>query len=186
MAELAVTAATGLGASAATASTIATVASVGLTAASAFSSIQAGNQQAAGLQLQARQAELNARAERLRGRQQATLIQEQLNKDLASQNAIFAARGVLQGEGSAEAAQETAKANASRDIDLARFNADQAAFSAEQRASNARSDASAARTGGFISALDTVSSYRSIPSFGGSNSGGVPIPRRKPSLLSGL
>jgi hypothetical protein len=173
---------------ASTVGTVASVASIGLTAASAFASLSAGEQKASGLELQARQAGLNARAERLEGRRQALTIQDQLDRDLASQNALFAARGQLQGEGSAEAAREAAQENATKDIDLARFNTDMNALNAEQRAANARSDASAAKSKGIFDAISTVSSLKipSVPSgvedFGRTKTGKVPIPKRKPSL----
>ncbi|MGB0817416.1 MAG: hypothetical protein ACPGQQ_00825 [Candidatus Puniceispirillaceae bacterium] len=184
MAELAVSVLTSAGVSAGAASTIGTVLSVGLTAASAFSSFSAGNQQSESLLLQSQQASLNARAERLEGRRQSLAIQEQLDADLASQNAIFAARGVLQGEGSAEAAKEAATKNATRDIELARFNADVNAGNAETRAAIAESDAAAAKKKGVFDAVGTIGSYKSIPSFGsGSGAKKVPIPGRKPSLV---
>lgn len=188
MAELAIMAGTAAGASAGTAATIGTIASIGLTAASAFSSLQAGKQQAAGLEIQARQSGLNARTERLQGKQEAMAIQENLNRDLASQNALFSARGALQGEGSAEAARVTAQNNATRDIDLARFNADIGALSAEQRGANARADASSAKRQGMFDAAGTLASFKnpSAPGtedFGRKKTGRVPVPRRKPSLV---
>nr|DAQ81605.1 MAG TPA: hypothetical protein [Caudoviricetes sp.] len=184
-------AATAAGASAGTAATIGTIASIGLTAASAFSSINAGKQQAASLKLQARQQTANALSDRLQGRQQALQLQEQLDRDLASQNAMFAARSTLQGEGSALAAQETAQKNATRDIDLARFNADISALSNEQAAANSRADAKAAKTKGYMDALQTIGSYRSpsmpgIEDMSGQGSGYNPkksAPPRKPSLV---
>jgi len=182
MAELAIMAATGLGASAGTAATIGTIASIGLTAASAFSSIQAGKQQSESLKIQARQAGVNARAERLQGKQQALAIQDQLDRDLASQNALFSARGILQGEGSAEAARTTASNNATRDIDVARFNAEMGALDAEQRGANARADASAAKQQGIFDAVGTLSSFKSVKAPTGGVSK-VPIPKRKPSLV---
>lgn len=190
MAELAILAATSLGASAGTAATIGTIASVGLTAASAFGSIQAGKQEAAALNLQARQADLNARTERLEGKRQALQIEEQLNRDLASQNALFAARGGLQGEGSAAAAEAISRERATQDIDLARFNTDIAALNAEQRASNARSNAKAAKQQGIFDAITTVAGFSapSVPgveNFGRTKTGKVPIPGRKPSLVGG-
>lgn len=140
--------------------------SVGLTAASAFGSIQAGNAQAASLNLQSQQAALNSRIERLQGRQQATLIKDQLNSDLASQNAIFGARGLLQGEGTAQAAEEKARLNASQSIDNAKFNSEVSALNAEQRASNLKSEASSAKTAGFTNAVRTVSNFRKVPLIG--------------------
>lgn len=178
MAELAIMAATSLGASAGTAATIGTIASVGLTAASAFSSLQAGNAEASSLKLQARQSDLNARAERLQGRQQALAISERLSQDLASQNALFGARGQLSGEGSAEAAREKAKSNASSDIKAAQFNSELTALSAEQRSSNARSDATAAKSGGVFDAIKAVGSFKAPVK--------APTTSRRPTLLSGL
>lgn len=188
MAELAVLALTSAGVSAGTAATIGTVVSVGMTAASAFSSIQAGKAESNALKVQARQAGVNARLERLEGRRQAGAIQDQLEKDLASQNAIFAARGSLQGEGSAAAAAAAANNNATRDINLALFNSEIGALNAEQRASNNRADAKAARSKGFKDALSTVGSFKPFPKTptGSGGGSGVPIPQRKPSLLSGL
>lgn len=174
------------GASAGTAATVSTIASVGLTAASAFSSIQAGNAEAASLNLQARQSDLNARTDRLEGKRQALAIQQQLDKDLASQNALFGARGVLQGEGSAEAAASTAKENASRDINLALFNSDINALSAEQRASNSRADAASAKQGGIFDAVTTIGNFKAPAKAPTGGAGKVPIPKRKPTLLSGL
>lgn len=136
----------------------------GLTAASAFSSIQSGNQQSAALNMQARQSTLNAGFERLEGRRQSLAIQEQLERDLSSQNALFAARGTLQGEGSSLAAKETAKRNASNDIDLALFNSDIAGLNAEQRASNSKLNAAAKKTEGGVEALRTVSGYKPVKS----------------------
>lgn len=162
MAALAPVLLTKLGVAAGTASTIGTVLNVGLTAASAFSSISAGNQQAAGLELQARQADANARLERIQGREEALRIQDQLERDLSSQNALFGARGVLEGEGSAQAAQDEAGRNASRDIDLALFNSDIAALNAEQRASNARANASSAKSSGVFGAIKSFSSFKPI------------------------
>lgn len=160
MAELAMVALTKVGVSAAAAKTIGTIASVGMTAASAFSSISAGRQEAASLKLQSRQSLVNAKLERQEGRRKALEITDRLNSDLASQNALFSARGQLTGEGSAQAARSKSIENASRDIDLARFDSEIAGLNAEQRASNARSDAKAAKKKGIFDAIDTVASYK--------------------------
>ncbi|MCK5606291.1 hypothetical protein KAR91_30605 [Candidatus Pacearchaeota archaeon] len=157
-----------------------------LTAASAFSSVVSGFQQSSALNQQAAQAKLQARNERLQGREQALGIQDQLSRDLSSQNALFAARGGIQGEGSALAAQNVAKNIASQDIDAALFNSQISALNAEQRAANAKSNAKAAVFGGISGAISTIGGARSTTSFGGSSkaSGGfIPIPVRKPSLL---
>lgn len=155
---------------------------VAVAAVSAVSSISAGQQQARALKTQARQADLNAQAEKLAGRREALEIENKLAQDLASQNALFAARGTLQGEGSSLAAQETAQENASKDIDLALFNSEIASLNAKQRAANARSDASAAKTQGYLNAaqagLSGYGTYQTKTS--------VPTGNKKPTLLSGL
>lgn len=153
---------------------------VAVTAVSVVSTISAGQQQAAALKTQARQADLNAKAETLEGRRQALEIENKLAQDLASQNALFAARGTLQGEGSSLAAQETAQENASKDIDLALFNSDIASLNAQQRGANARADASAAKTQSYLSAGQTaLSGY-------GTYQTKTSVPTgRKPSLVGG-
>lgn len=153
---------TAIGASASTAATVGSVVNVGLTAASAFGAVQSGLAQSAALETQARQYEANARLEGLKGREQALALQNQLDADLASQNALFASRGTLQGEGSALAARNEAKKNASRDIDNARFNADIAALNAKQSASNARSNASSAKQSGLINAAGSLGGFQPI------------------------
>lgn len=189
MAELALMT---MGVSAGTASTVGTIATIGMTAASAFSSMQAGKQEAAALNLQARQAGLNARLERLKGKQQAVEIQSQLNRDLASQNALFAARGGLAGEGSSLAAQMAARENATRDIDIARFNSEIGALNAEQRQSMFRSDAKSAKRAGMMNAVSTIAGTSfstgmpGIENMAGQSSGFNPAkmsPKRKPSLI---
>lgn len=167
MAELALMAAGSLGATGGALSTIGTLAQVGLTAASAFSSLQAGGAEAAAQEVAARQAGLNARVEGLRGRQDALDIQRQLSRDLASQNALFAARGGLLGEGSAGAARDIAKERASQNIDTALFNANIAQGNAEQRAINARAEGRAAKRAGVFGAVTSLADFKPIPTVPG-------------------
>lgn len=172
-----------------TVGTIGSVLSLGLTAASAFGSMQAGKQEAAAFNLQSDQATLNARMERLSGKQQAKDIQGQLDRDLASQNALFAARGVLAGEGSAAAARDVAKATASESISRAQFGAEIGALNAEQRASLSRSKASSAKSAGVTRALGTIASYKpvsSAPSGKVSRGGNRRRPVGNVSMLRGL
>jgi hypothetical protein len=133
-----------------------------LTGASAFSSIQAGNMQMDILNAQARQADLNARMETLKGKQQALTIRKQLDKDLASMNATFAARGVLAGEGTAAAAEEESRRNAEEDINIARFGAEMGAESDRMQAQQYRMEAGAARSAGVTNALNTITNSRSV------------------------
>lgn len=135
-----------------------------LTGAGAFGQMQAGNMQQRILNLQAQQSELNARMEGLKGRQQALNIKNQLDRDLASQNATFAARGVLQGEGSAAAAAESSKKNAQDDIDTAMFGAEMGAASDRLQASQFRAEGKAAKTAGRVEAISSIASYRPVQS----------------------
>lgn len=133
-----------------------------LTAASAFGQIRAGQQQQQLMNLQAQQAELNARLEEQKGRAQSLAIKNQLDRDLASQSAIFSARGTLQGEGSALAASDVSKANAAADIETAKTGAAFASESDRLRAAQYRAEGNAARVGGLFKAFDTVTSSRSF------------------------
>lgn len=152
---------------------------------SAVSAVAAGQQQAQSLKLQSKQAALNAEAEGLEGRRQSLEIQDSLARDLASQNALFGARGILEGEGSAAAAADTARANATSDIENALFNTELNKQSALQRSANLKSDASAAKASGFLKAGEAVaggfSAFKAAPT-----KTTVPKPVRKPTLLSGI
>lgn len=143
---------------------IGTLLSIGQTAASAFGQIQAGRLEQQTLNLQARQSELAARQEALRGKKQALEINKQLSRDLASQNAIFSARGVLTGEGSAEAAMGAATQEAQDAIDLAMFGASQSATAQRLQGQQYRLAGSSARRAGFTRAFDTISSSRTMRS----------------------
>jgi hypothetical protein len=186
MAELAVMALTSAGVSAGTAATIGTIASVGMTAASAFGAINAGKAEAQSLKIQARQSDLSAQATRLEGRRQALSLEKNLQADLASQNAIFGARGILAGEGSALAAEQESKRAATRDIDLARFGTEIDALGSEQSASNARSDASAAKSAGMMKALGAVADFKPVQSPSTPVKAKQILPKRRPTLLNGL
>jgi len=94
--------------------------------------------------MQARQSEFNAKLERLEGRRQSLDISRQLERDLASQNALFAARGGGAGEGSALAVAGESRSAASEAIDNARFNASVGALGREQQASNLKAQGKAA------------------------------------------
>lgn len=135
-----------------------------MTGAGAFGQMQAGNMQQKILNLQAQQSELNARMEGLKGRSQALQIRNQLDRDLASQNATFAARGVLQGEGSAMAAADSSKKNAQDDIDTALFGAKMGSESDKLQAAQYRAEGKAAKTAGRIEAINAVATYRPVQS----------------------
>lgn len=135
-----------------------------LTGAGAFGQMQAGNMQASILNMQAQQSELNARMESIKGRTQALQIKKQLDRDLASQNATFAARGVLAGEGSAKAAADISRENAEEDINVAMFGARMGSESDRLQAAQYRAEGSAAKTAGRVEAINTISTYRPVAS----------------------
>jgi hypothetical protein len=135
-----------------------------LTGASAFGQISAGNSSAAMMNINAQQAELNARMQMIKGREQALTISKQLDKDLASQNALFSARGVLQGEGSALAANTAAKDNAEKDLEVARFGAETGSESDKLRAAQYRAEAKMAKAAGRTEAMNTLTSNRQVMS----------------------
>ncbi len=137
-----------------------------MTGAAAYGHVSAGNSSAALLNLNAAQADINARMETIKGREQALTIKNQLNKDLASQNALFSARGVLHGEGSALAAGNVAKKNAAADLEVAKFGADTGSESDKLRAAQDRISASAARKAGKTEAISTVVNSRSFQNLG--------------------
>lgn len=137
-----------------------------MTGAAAFGQVSAGNNSAALMNLNAQQADLNARMETIKGREQALTIKTQLNKDLASQNALFSARGVLQGEGSALAANAVSKKNAQADLDVAKFGADTGSESDKLRAAQDRIEAATARKSGKTEALNTLANSRAVQNIG--------------------
>lgn len=141
-----------------------TLLSTGMTGASAFGQIMAGQSQAAIMRFQARQAELQARTEEIKGRQQSLAIREQLERDVATASATFAARGVLAGQGSALAAVQAGKERASRDLEAAQFNTANAADSLRGQAGQYRKEASLAITSGLFGAATTIGDSRSFRS----------------------
>lgn len=127
-----------------------------MTAASAFGQIQSANMQAASLNMQARQADIQARNELLRGRQTSLAIRQQLERDLAGASATFAARGVLAGEGSAQAALDKSRADATEDINIAMYGAKMGAESEMMQGQQYRMEAKASKTLGYTRAATSL------------------------------
>ena len=139
-----------------------------LTGASAFGQIAQGQEMAAIAKFNSQQSELQARQERLKARDQINLIKQQLNKDIASQSAFFGARSVLQGEGSAQAAQDAAKRNAGYDVDIARFGGETAANAAMAQSAQYKKEAKFSMRQGVYSGIQTIAGSRSARSYGAS------------------
>ena len=144
------------GASAGTASTVGTILSVGMTAASAFGAISGGQQENTAYKAQAKQSELAARAEELRGRDQAVKIRNNLQATLASQNAAFAARGISLNSGTPVNLGNVSKTQASQDVQTAQFGSGMAAEAERGTAAQQRMSGKAAVTKGYMNAASTI------------------------------
>jgi hypothetical protein len=118
----------------------------------AFGSLQAGKYQAAAYKAQSKQYELSAKAEELKGRDQADKIRRSLQSTLASQNAAFGARGISLNSGTARSLATQSMSDASSDISRAQFGSGYAAESLRMEASGARSAARQARIQSYMAA----------------------------------
>lgn len=117
------------------------------------SSIAGGYSGAAVSRAQAQQAELTAKQEELKGREQAAQIRRQLSASLASQNAIFAARGINPTTGTPKALAQESTSQASRDIEIARFGATQAAGALRSQATQYKIEGSTKKLEGYSKAF---------------------------------
>ena len=128
----------------------------GLTALSAFGSIMGGQQDAAVYKAQARQSEMSAKTEELKGREQADRIRRSLQATLASQNAAFGARGISLNSGTPVNIGNVSRSEASRDIENAQFNSNMSAAQERAQGSQYRIMGRAARTSGYMQAASTL------------------------------
>lgn len=111
-------------------SAIGSVASAGLRLMERQAESRAMQNQAALLQIQARQGELAARGEELRGQAEAQNVRETLLRTLAAQQARYSAAGLVLGEGTPLTVEQEAQAEAERQLDVIRT---QSAIEAESR-----------------------------------------------------
>lgn len=109
---------------------IASVASAGLRLLESQAQARAMSGQAALLRLQARQGELAARGEELRGQAEAQSVRETLLRTLAAQQARYAAAGLVLGEGTPGTLEEEALSEAERQLEVIRT---QTVLNAESR-----------------------------------------------------
>lgn len=130
--------------------------STGFSLISGAGSILGGFQQAGAYKAQAQQSELAARAEELKGREQADKIRRSLQATLASQNAAFAARGVSIGSGTPVNISNVSRTEAAADIEAAQFGSTMSAGSLRSQGGIYRQYGSAAKIGGFTSAFGPV------------------------------
>lgn len=155
-----------VGTASAISSAISILPSVGTlaTAGSAFGSIMGGNQQAGVYKAQAAQSELAAKAEELKGRDQADKIRRSLQATLASQNAIFSARGISLSGGTPVNIGNVSKTQAAQDVEMAQFGAGVSAAQERAQGQQYRLSASAAKTAGYTGAVTSL--YAGKGSFG--------------------
>ena len=120
---------------------------------SATSAITSSRQQANLMEAEAAQKKFQAEQETINAKEQANTIQRQLVEDIASQNATFAARGVLISSGSAYAAASRSAQNASRDVQAARRTGINNSFALNAESALAKSGARATKTAGTLNAI---------------------------------
>lgn len=144
-----------------------TAAAGGFGALGVFSSLQAGRYQAAAYKSQSRQGELAARAEELRGRDQADKIKRTLQATLASQNAAFGSRMVALGSGTPRSIASLTNSEASADISRAQFGAGYGAAVSRAGASEARMAGRQAAMQGYIGAATSLIQTAKAASSGG-------------------
>lgn len=138
--------------------------STGLTAASAFGQIMGGYQSGAVYKAQAQQAELAAKQEELKGREQADKIRRGLQATLASQNAAFAARGISSASGTPIVLGNVSRTEAARDIETAQFGANIGAAALRGEASQYRMMRRQAVGSGYIGAGSSLAGSKLIGS----------------------
>lgn len=126
-----------------------------------FSALSGGNQEAKSMSLYAKQSELQARSELAKGREKALLLREQLESDLASQNTIFASRGVNMREGSVRSIQDSTRRYASDDITNTLLGSKTLAQSKMFEAQQYKSQGSSAQSSGMMGAFGALLSSRS-------------------------
>lgn len=139
-----------------------TVATAGVSMAG---SILGGYQQAGAFKAQAKQSEISARAEELKGRDQALKIKNDLLTTLASQNAAFAARGISLNSGTTRNLAAQSNQRASEDIQRAQFGTGMAAAAERGTAVQQRNAAKSSILSGYTSAAGTAS--KTLGSIGG-------------------
>jgi len=123
-----------------------------LTAASIAAPIIQGRNENAIYKAQAKQSELSARTEELKGRDQASKIRDSLRATLASQNAAFAARGISLSGGTPMSIANQSKTQASRDIQTTQFGSTMAAEAERGNAQQQRMSGKAALSAGYFGA----------------------------------
>lgn len=135
-----------------------------LSVGSAIGQVSSGMQQSAIYKAQAQQYQLAAKQEELRGREQADRIRRSLQATLASQNAIFSARGIATGTGTPVTLARKSMTEAGADIEAAMFSAGQSAGALRSQAAQSKISASSAMTSGFTGAAEKL--YKNRDAFG--------------------
>jgi hypothetical protein len=136
-----------------TAVTTGTLLAVGLGGLSSFAQFQAGKTENAMAKAQAKQSEVNARLETVKGKQEALAIKEQRDRTIASINATFASRGGSTTSGSPLTAMRISESNAAGALDTSNFNASMRSLSDRNKAATLRAEGKSAQQIGFINAI---------------------------------
>lgn len=144
--------------------TAGTMLAVGAGALSSFAMFKQGQTENAMAKAQARQADVNAKLEDVKGRQEALAIKEQRDRTIASINASFAARGGVTTSGTPFAGQVISEKNAATMLDTANFNSRMRSLSDTNRAATLRAEGRSAQQIGFLRAVtnDPTNSFSSL------------------------
>lgn len=126
---------------------------------SVVGSIMGGTQQQAVYKAQAKQSELAAKTEEIKGRQQADMIRRSLQSTLASQSAAFAARGISLNGGTPGNIAANSRTQASRDIQTAQFGSDVTAETNRAQGKQYKIQGNQALSSGYTSAFGTAATY---------------------------
>jgi hypothetical protein len=147
-----------------TAVTTGTLLAVGLGGLSSYAQFQKGRTENEMAKAQARQADVNARLETVKGKQEGLAIKEQRDRTIASINATFAARGGSTNSGSPLTAMRISENNAANALDTSNFNSSMRSLSDRNRASTLRAEGKSAQQIGFIKAVtnDPSKSFSSL------------------------
>lgn len=122
-------------------------------AAEIITPVIAGREQEKQFIFEAREKQTQARLEGLRAKERVRSINEQLESDIASANALFAARGITTGSGTSRGVLSKISQQASRDIEATQFGGLANQIQLRRQALNLRRTGKAAKAAGILQGI---------------------------------
>lgn len=122
----------------------------------AYAQLQAGKAREQDLQYQADLLKQQARLEELSAREQALQLKKQVQSDISRSRALFAARGIKLGQGTALAAEEFSMQQESEDLDTLMFGVNQKVKQLTKESSFAQSRGSSQRRMARLNTFGTI------------------------------